>query len=494
MGLFDMGSFAQPGNGWLTALLQNPDFLNQGGIAHSNGFPVAPGQTQAAPLPPAQTIAPAPQPMDAMAQGQMPPPMGVSQMPQQSPGFGDRLGAAFQGFANAGSPMQAIGNLVGGLATGQRSDPMGMALQSQGATMQALVRSGVPPAIAQAAALNPEILKTIAPAYFDTAPKLEKLKNPLGGEDPYLYRAGGNNPTLTPLNTGPGGGGSPGSTVLAPGLSGFDESKTGDARLAQYHPDIQAVAKAYLNGDVIPTGNPRMQGIMPFAKTVATRYASDMGIPFSDETYAKKRKMLTDIAASSNSSMGGILSNGNSAYGHLAQAAEDSVDLGNKSSVIPHLDSIQNYTGNVLLPSSATKGKLSAARDSLGKFGTESTKFYAGTGGGVEERTAALKNNNPDVASGEQMAGFFGAEKRLMLERLDQKEAQIRDTLGEKYLQEHPVRDALFEKNLARIDAAIAKLKGGDATAAPQTNAVQTATGPNGQKLMLKGNQWVPMK
>jgi hypothetical protein len=50
----------------------------------------------------------------------------------RAPDVGDRIQAAGAGFFNAGSPMQAIGNLIGGAITGQRQDPMGIAAQMHG--------------------------------------------------------------------------------------------------------------------------------------------------------------------------------------------------------------------------------------------------------------------------------------------------------------------------------------------------------------------------
>ncbi len=52
--------------------------------------------------------------------------------PQQEPGFGDRMLAGILGFGNSGAPIPAIANLIGGLATGQRTDPTAMALKRQG--------------------------------------------------------------------------------------------------------------------------------------------------------------------------------------------------------------------------------------------------------------------------------------------------------------------------------------------------------------------------
>jgi hypothetical protein len=142
-------------------------------IAGQMGSPQPMQGMQAPRMPlPAQMAAPSPQPPQ-----QAPQPM---QAPQDGPGFGDRLTAGTQGFFNAGSPMQALGNLIGGLSTGQRSDPQGMLQQQQQATLKALMASGVPGPIAQAATLNPEILKTISPAYFDTKPQLQET-----GTDPF---------------------------------------------------------------------------------------------------------------------------------------------------------------------------------------------------------------------------------------------------------------------------------------------------------------------
>jgi len=96
------------------------------------------------------------------------PSFGVA--PSGSPGLGDRLGAGLMGFANGAGPIAAVANLIGGIATGQRQDPYGMALQrrqqSQAQTYQALRQADIPDAAAQAAALNPDIVRAIAPHYL----------------------------------------------------------------------------------------------------------------------------------------------------------------------------------------------------------------------------------------------------------------------------------------------------------------------------------------
>lgn len=93
----------------------------------------------------------------------MPPP--ITGMPQ-SPGFGERLMAGLQSFGNSGALFPAIANAIGGLVTGQRQDPTGIALQlqgqSQGAFYTALRQAGVSHQDALAATLNPELGKLIS--------------------------------------------------------------------------------------------------------------------------------------------------------------------------------------------------------------------------------------------------------------------------------------------------------------------------------------------
>jgi hypothetical protein len=81
----------------------------------------------------------------------------------------DRLSAGANSFAGV-NPIAALLKGVNGLVTGQRSDPQGIMLQQQAATARAfhraLVANGVAPeqavGLSHAAALNPEIAKTLA--------------------------------------------------------------------------------------------------------------------------------------------------------------------------------------------------------------------------------------------------------------------------------------------------------------------------------------------
>lgn len=73
------------------------------------------------------------------------------------------LAGALQG----GSLGQSIGHGLAGWLTGQRLDQRRLA---PGQTYRALAEAGVPDAMAKAAALNPQIMKAVAPAYFGREP------------------------------------------------------------------------------------------------------------------------------------------------------------------------------------------------------------------------------------------------------------------------------------------------------------------------------------
>lgn len=379
----------------------------------------------------------------------------------------------------AGAPSWGTG-LSRGFTAAAAALPMDqkMALQSAGIqqTYKALVGSGVPPQLALASVYNPTVLQSTVQNYLtDRQWQVMPVKDMIGNTR--LVAVNKYDPTKTIDVTGGGGaGGASGSIgMLAPGVSNVDSSLTGDAYLKQFSPEVQAAVKDYINGDVMPTGNPRQQGIANLAKTIAQKYGQDLGIPVSDATFAEKRKLKTDLASSGNSSLGGILSNGESSFSHLAELGDSMAGLGNVSHDFPGGGAIaaaENFAGNALFPSSTTKAAVKATDDNLSRYGQESTKFYAGSGGGESERMQARHDMDPAKASSEEMAAYLEKEKSLMLDRLNTKFAQIRQTLGEE--EGNRVIAAKMpniQRNISRIDANIARLRGvapESASATPQ--------------------------
>ena len=120
----------------------------------------------------------------------------------------------------------------------------------------------------------------------------------------------------------------------------------------------------------------------------------------------------------------------------------------------------------------ATAGKVKALNDNLGHYGQESTKFYAGTGGGVEERMHALKELNATTASGEEAAAYAEKEKSLMTDRLHSKLQEIRNTLGEEEGNREIAKHMPdIEKHVALIDKNIARLRGAETPSVAESSA-----------------------
>jgi hypothetical protein len=398
-------------------------------------------------------------------------------------GIGDSLGAHQNtlmalGSGLAGAPTLGMG-LSRGLSAAIPAGQLDRQLSNQNATINWLKSTrGMSDDAAKMIATNPQLLTQMAPMLMGAKPlvpttlgtdvlghAIPGMMNSITGEHFDVYGR-----PLTPGAQGAGGG-APGGVGGVAGGTGIDPAQWAamapEDRLAKMDPQIQGEIKAIYEGRQSGSGR-NVQQLLPLVNQVYPN--------FTMQDYNAKKVMQDDLSKSGNSSMGGILANGKSAFAHLAETSDRLADLGNYSSNIPLVGgaaaTVGNYVGNVMTPTSDTKAKIAAANDALGHYGQESTKFYAGTGGGVEERSAALKNANPASASGAEQASYLETEKGLMLDRLQQKENQIRGTLEDSYLQQHPVMTPDLQNTLARIDGNIAKLRG-QKPAAGQASAPQ---------------------
>jgi hypothetical protein len=230
---FDPASFGSVGPpGWLDMVLPPQPGPGQGfsdqllpsAIAAHLSATAAPASAAAAPqnaaAPPAPAAAPqdappdlakgaagTPNPFAALFGGAGPPafatpPATPSAAPPttQSPaiGIGDRLGAALTNFANARAFLPALAGAANGLATGQRNDLASFIHGQQTAATQALVRAGLPPALAQAAALNPALLQALASQLMRGPPATTAPRAPLPAA---VMQSGGVRKPIAPPST-----------------------------------------------------------------------------------------------------------------------------------------------------------------------------------------------------------------------------------------------------------------------------------------------------
>lgn len=254
--------------------------------------------------------------------------------------------------------------------------------------------------------------------------------------------------------------------MLAKGVSQIDHALTGDAYLNQFGPEIQSAVKSYINGDVLPTGNPRMAGIANAAKTIAQKYGQDTGQPVSDTMYAEKRKYRTELGSNQPSTAGGQAKAFNQGIEHMGALATTLEQLDNSNGLgVPFLADIIN-TGRQM--TSTEQSAISDKARGIGQtLSGEVGKLFSGSaGGGVEERRLT-RDRFDSVKSPKQMAAALEGTLETMRGGLTALEGRRDQILGAKNDVKFVTPDT--EKKIAQIEGAIARLKGekqGDAAPA----------------------------
>jgi hypothetical protein len=423
-----------------------------------------------------QATASAQSPTDFSAQSRQ------SSQPQTQPtfmgsgqgiGIGDRFNAGMQNFANAGGPLQALAGGISGLVSGNRTDAQGMQQQNLKAqydsVRQALINNGDTPQAASSkamvAALNPEAAKTILPELFTNKTELKMVKDALGAEHPYSWNA--REQTFKPVGSdgemSGGASGQGGVSLLAPGVKEYNPSLSGDAYLGQFGPEVQAAVKAYIKGDVMPSGNPRTQAIASKAKEIAQKYGQDMGIPVSDALYGEKRKYYTELGTNSPNSAGGQAKAFNQGISHMTGLADNLEKLDNSNGLgIPVIAQGVNATRQAF---SNQQSAISDEAKSLGQtVAGEVGKLFSGSaGGGVHERELTRERFDT-VKSKPQLAAALRATLETMdggLKALEQRRDSILGPNNGVDLVSNDTR-----QNIIKIQGAIDRLEG-KSSAAP---------------------------
>lgn len=440
----------------------------------------APQQTGQAALPPnAQpTQGQLPQaPQQSMPQPQtLPTFMGG----QQDTGIGDRLNAGFQNFTNAGGPLQALAGGISGLMSGNRTDPQGMQQQNQRAQFdairQALIDSGETPRAASskalAAALNPEAAKTILPELFTSKEKYGVIsENPIEGKKYGFVNE--RDQTINGRPIGSEGSGQTSTGLLASGVTSYNPNLSGNEYLAQFSPEVQAAVKSYIAGDVMPSGNPRQQGIAAQAKTIAQKYGADLGIPVSDALYGEKRKYRTELGSNSANAAGGQAKAFNQGIFHLTELADKLEKLDNSNGL--GIPIIAQGANAVRQGWSNEQSAVSDEAKSIGQtVAGEVGKLFSGSaGGGVHEREMTRERFDT-IKSKPQLAAALRATLVTMdggLKALEQNRDRILgpnsgvDFVGEQ-----------TKQNIAKIQGAIDRLEGKSTaqTQSPDRSVIET--------------------
>jgi hypothetical protein len=404
-----------------------------------------------------------------------------------SQSWGQGLGRAFQA---AGPAMQAD-----------------IQLNQQNQTAQAIAKKlNIPMSDALVIAQNPEIMKQVLPRVFGAkqwqmtettdvfGQKKPILYDPVTGETKALDLTGSSGGAMGAANaaTVPTGGASPAGQ---PTLQNFDLSRVnpnvqGWDYLKQFPPEVEAAARAYMTGGVMPTGNPRQQGIATIAKTAAQKVAMDLGEPglADDTTFPARREMSTQLAKSTPGSIGGQITFGGTSLGHLADVSEKASKLDNASGFgIAPLARLENAARGLTVDQAQKVNDVSGA---IQHYGQEITKFYSGSPGGEAERMRFL--NTMDTAkSPKEIAGAIRAERDLIPDRLNQIHSQIAERLGQKEADKQLSRVNLPEV-VGRINAALAKLDPDGPEAKMMRGGTASASAAQSGTLAPGKYRWTP--
>lgn len=390
------------------------------------------------------------------------------------------LGAGFAGAPNIG---QGISRAASAAIPASQADLKNrMTLDSQRQTLQALVAKGIPVQDALAAISNPEVMKATVAKYFETKPFIpHKIGVDMAGNDIMgsfnpnnnkFYDAAGRE-----LGAGQSGGAAlpdAGAGMLAKGVTALNQDLPADEFKAQFSPAVQAEMDAYIRGDTMPTGNPRLKGSAAKIKEWATLYGSKAGIPVSDATFSERRKYNTELGSTSPATAGGQAKAFNQGIEHADKLATHLEDLHNVDPVgIPAVASGINSLRQTF---STKQSGIATRAQALGQtLAGEVGKLFSGSaGGGVHERELTRQRFNT-VKSPTELAGALEGTLETMdggLKALEQRRDQV--------LGPNSGRDFVTQETrakIARIQDVIARLKGETAAPTAAAPAGKTSTG-----------------
>lgn len=420
--------------------------------------------------------------ISAVPNSSLPPPPAPT-APEQPSTFGSLASGIMGGLKNNSATLLALGAGLAGapnvgqgisraaaaaIPASQADQKNRLVMQNQQQTLQALLNAKVPPNMALAALTNPEIMKAVSAKYLETKARVpHKIGTDLNGNDimgsfdPNTGKYyGANNQELGASGTAglPDAGGG----LLAKGVTELNQELPADEFKAQFSPQVQAQMDAYIRGDTMPTGNPRLKGSATKIKEWATLYGSKAGVPVSDATFSERRKYRTELGSTSANSAGGQAKAFNQAVEHADGLATQLEKLNNYD---PVGISFVGHTLNSIRQLGSTQGGIVKEAERLGQtLAGEVGKLFSGSaGGGVHERELTRKAFDT-VSTPKELAGALRGTLETMeggLRALEQRRDQV---LGPNHNVE--LVNAETQKKIVRIREVISRLEGGHATPA----------------------------
>lgn len=367
-----------------------------------------------------------------------------------------------------------------GLLTGQGAGPGGLAgafspglrqeaIQQQQlqATHQALIQAGVPAPVAAAAALNPELLKQIAPAYLDTAPKLQETgTDPFTGQKSFATFRNGQNPSITaaPIQA-PGGGRAAPLSTTDQMFNNIEQQKAQGAppeKLLENVPNsLRNAVDAMIKGKSIP-GNFSMRGQ---ARDMAVRLAHAIDPTFDETLIPQRQAFARGMGQTSPSSNGGQKILLNTALQHGAELADALEDLHNTNGPLPDWlpgsGPVANFVNRMKNTSTSQGGAVKRVNETAARASGEVGKLYSGSAGGGETERLNTARDFSQTNTPAESAGALEAFRNLIFGKMNALQTARDQVYGSQGENVFPILDPQTKKALDKIDQAITRLKGG---------------------------------
>jgi hypothetical protein len=406
------------------------------------------------------------------------------------------------GLAGSQSWGQGLGRAFTAAVPAQMAD---IRQNQQNQTAQVFMKSGgMSPDVARVVAMNPQLTQqALGQMMGITPPAHIMVKRWDNTEVPMIW-----SPQQKTFVTMPGVAGA-GATGALPGGASPEQwdALTPDQRLAkvrQQDPAMAGIIETIHEGGAAPPGR------LPVAMGIAKQVWPD----FTENDYNLAKASAGKLANLSPNAAGGIMTNGLSAFGHLSKFSDSMVrvkDAGGGSSGGGYGTTVGagvNYLKTINPSEQLTNAMADESETGL-KYGEESTKVYANSGGGEKERLAAKDAATGRTATSAAKAGYLRAEYNLLNEKMEKTLSTVGgNPAADKWIKKHASEFQEMQQRIQHIKENIVKLDPTSPEAAelrpqsarqtsPQTQqAPITATNPKtGERVRLdpSAGTWVPL-
>jgi hypothetical protein len=354
-----------------------------------------------------------------------------------------------------------------------------MAQQSAQAVYQALRQAGVPDGVAQAAALDKDVLKTIAPQLYNK-PKAMLVPGLGGSEIKFVDEA---NKTINgkPVNQAGGAGQGGNLDEIASNVAKLRSSGSPqESLLQQIPPAMREAVGAMLEGRAIPQ-NFSFRGD---ARNGAILLAHAIDPNFDEGQLAARQQFAKDLG-NTKSGLGFRIESGKKMLNHMESLAGNLGKLDNAD--------IPGGIAGYVVPAGAVNavnavrnnppGQQAIAKDAQNiaqSFSQEKGKFLGGpAGGSMHEREKTVDAYNPNNPRS-QLAGALQGDLDLFKGQFGAMNSQRDNLLGPgststRFQVTTPEMEAQMERIQQKIDAIQGKKSsaGASAQAAPKIDTVQ---------------------